>query len=486
MKKQKGMTFVEVMVALLILSIAVLGGISFFISAFKVNYNYMDFANRLDHALRYVEKIKIQRQAYPTYGSFPNMGTEGFTIFYVDSESEDVYAPEPYWYENYTTEDKIWTDFKMPEFPFPDHNDYIVDNRTWSSMTSYRLDNTSATSYFYKYIDYAISSRASYYLKKTTKKSDYLPIGYYYFSSPMSSYLDMHYYVSYDEDNKTGRAFLDFDYAKYTNYFKLTLSTFSTMSTLSYMHGSAFYHMYTFTGAGDYSYKGSSYYTTKWWPSLTPYLTISAGTPPTLPPDDGTNANLGDIEENWEIVDERRYYTKYPSLAEDFVNDCVATVPGKIVNTSTYTTQLTGPIETFSYIAILETERSMGALRVSSIYTWRAYAPSTRKRSIHGPTILGLSSLNNIRHARYRQSDYISVYPVIGELKLPDGGTINVENGQQAKSIIDGIVNNHAEHKDRLKAIIKFAKDNNLKVIKIPFINIYTNNTYSLLNENNL
>ncbi|MCL2026814.1 MAG: prepilin-type N-terminal cleavage/methylation domain-containing protein [Leptospirales bacterium] len=103
MKTQRGMTLIEVMVAMLVLSIAMLGGISFFTNAYRINYSYLEHANRLDHALRYVEKLKVQRRNYPTAGYFPNFGPSGgFTVYFANSMPEDV-GPEPYFYENFTS-----------------------------------------------------------------------------------------------------------------------------------------------------------------------------------------------------------------------------------------------------------------------------------------------------------------------------------------------------------------------------------------------
>lgn len=101
MNNQKGMTLIEVMVAMLVLSIAMIGGISFFTSAYRINYSYMESANRIDHALRYVEKLKVQRRDYPTFGAFSNIGGSGFTAYFVDSEFNDYYENDPYFYENY-------------------------------------------------------------------------------------------------------------------------------------------------------------------------------------------------------------------------------------------------------------------------------------------------------------------------------------------------------------------------------------------------
>ncbi|MCL1973181.1 MAG: prepilin-type N-terminal cleavage/methylation domain-containing protein [Endomicrobia bacterium] len=102
MKAQKGMTLIEVMIAMLVLTIAMIGGISFFTSAYRIRYSYLEHANRLDHALRYVERLKVQRRDYPTAGYFQNIGTDsvGFTVYFVNSSSGDV-GPEPYFYENY-------------------------------------------------------------------------------------------------------------------------------------------------------------------------------------------------------------------------------------------------------------------------------------------------------------------------------------------------------------------------------------------------
>ena len=95
MNNQKGMTLIEVMVAMLVLSIAMIGGISFFTSAYRINYSYMESANRIDHALRYVEKLKVQRRDYPTFGAFSNIGGSGFTAYFVDSEFNDYYENDP-------------------------------------------------------------------------------------------------------------------------------------------------------------------------------------------------------------------------------------------------------------------------------------------------------------------------------------------------------------------------------------------------------
>lgn len=103
MNNQKGMTLIEVMVAMLVLSIAMIGGISFFTSAYRINYSYMESANRIDHALRYVEKLKVQRRDYPTFGAFSNIGGSGFTAYFVDSEFNDYTENDPYFYENYAT-----------------------------------------------------------------------------------------------------------------------------------------------------------------------------------------------------------------------------------------------------------------------------------------------------------------------------------------------------------------------------------------------
>ena len=101
MKTQRGMTLIEVMVAMLVLSIAMIGGISFFTNAYKINYSHLEHANRLDHALRYVERLKVQRRNYPTVGYFPNFGPNGgFTVYFVDSMPEDK-GPKPYFYENF-------------------------------------------------------------------------------------------------------------------------------------------------------------------------------------------------------------------------------------------------------------------------------------------------------------------------------------------------------------------------------------------------
>ncbi|MCL1971396.1 MAG: hypothetical protein FWG57_00175 [Endomicrobia bacterium] len=91
---------------MLVLSIAMIGGISFFTSAYRIRYSYLEHANRLDHALRYVERLKVQRRDYPTAGYFQNIGTEsvGFTVYFVNSSSGDV-GPRPYFYEDYAEGD---------------------------------------------------------------------------------------------------------------------------------------------------------------------------------------------------------------------------------------------------------------------------------------------------------------------------------------------------------------------------------------------
>ncbi|MDR2426922.1 MAG: prepilin-type N-terminal cleavage/methylation domain-containing protein [Endomicrobium sp.] len=142
MNNQKGMTLIEVMVAMLVLSITMIGGISFFTSAYRINYAYMESANRIDHALRYVEKLKIQRRDYPTFGAFANSGGNGFTAFFVDSEFNDDYSADPYFYENYFS-GTIRIPATFTTSSFPTTNSKTMINGTQQPTGYYYWDEAS-------------------------------------------------------------------------------------------------------------------------------------------------------------------------------------------------------------------------------------------------------------------------------------------------------------------------------------------------------
>jgi len=104
MKINKGMTLVEVMVALLILSIAMIGGISFFINSFNITRAADDLTIRMDHALRYIENSRLRTKDVFDRGIF-GTGTPGtFTVFLLDTDTNNTFSREPYVMESFFDE----------------------------------------------------------------------------------------------------------------------------------------------------------------------------------------------------------------------------------------------------------------------------------------------------------------------------------------------------------------------------------------------
>ncbi|MCL2144134.1 MAG: prepilin-type N-terminal cleavage/methylation domain-containing protein [Endomicrobia bacterium] len=193
MKKQRGMTLIEVMVAMLVLSIAMIGGISFFTSAYRINYSYMESANRIDHALRYVEKVKVQRRDYPTYGAFANIGGNGFTAWFVDSEFNDDYSADPYLYENYvdgTIHIEATVNVNDGTMPFPSGNYYFSTISTSTAIDVNLISNTFTNRDYVKYrLSYAFSDAyaANQYLHiRAVEAGDYYLK--YHYAPPIPEY----------------------------------------------------------------------------------------------------------------------------------------------------------------------------------------------------------------------------------------------------------------------------------------------------------
>jgi len=57
-KNKKGMSLVEVMVAMILATYAVLAGTAFFVRAFRISYDYSEYTFKLDRAVNFMEQKK--------------------------------------------------------------------------------------------------------------------------------------------------------------------------------------------------------------------------------------------------------------------------------------------------------------------------------------------------------------------------------------------------------------------------------------------
>lgn len=520
MKKKKGMSLVEVMVAMLILSIAILGGVSFFVSSFKVNYNYMDFATRLDHALRYVERAKVQRKNYPTYGSFANTGAEGgYTIFFIDSDDDDVVSDNPYIIESYPKDNqKIDTTITVRSLPTTENQyvlpdgwkkeqlpnggkEYLLTERTESiakAEAEMKLLSTMSQDYMYERINNWFTDT----VKGNKFTSTYGALG----TNVVNRI------AVWDAGTKKVSGYFEFDFPEFIKLAKESPAETNVITSFPGMNLAPY--RIAVKSTRTYTPKVSDPVETleRWAYSSQGLEQITSNTPPPRIDDDndgGTTSNPGDGN----LDDGEKFYTT-SSYGYDIVGPTPVThaeVPTRGVKVEAKKTSiaaeakdnpkdLTGtPIIPNGdvYQKALIFESNWGNTKVS-LATWKKTRDySYKKGGDANPnagktttwhswnTISSNAAWFNAKTAstpqkkitKYSRGVYISVYPI--HVK----GSETETAGRRAKKIVDDIVENNESLAARVAALEKYATDNQLKIIKIPFINLYANSSSSTLSE---
>ncbi|MDR1941649.1 MAG: prepilin-type N-terminal cleavage/methylation domain-containing protein [Endomicrobium sp.] len=516
MKKKKGMTLVEVMVAMLILSFAALGGVAFFVNAFKVNYNYMDFAFRLDHALRYVERIKIQRKNYPTYGAFPNLGaTEGFTIFFVDSEPDDQWAADPYFLENYSASAVNVAGTAYPYVPYG-NQEYRLSVSTGppgngAAQGAGNPDNISHSStamlreYFsskYAQGTYATFPGAWSY-NYTTAGAPQMFISVSYNANIALPINNNAFHVLYDVPYTPLTQYIRSN-ARYTANLTIPLRYYvaEAQPWLTFRHYTSYSYLYIYTN--HYNTASIPTASTTYGAHVGYWVGYSTIRPIDPPADlDGNPDSLTDYG-NPEIITASlaRFYTALPTNDTQFMNNFVAQSNGypSFPPTYYYTVgeSMTVPPDRYFYVGYFYTG-DRGGLYLS--YAWRysvyqvtnysynstssvvsylySYFTDKTTSASHLSVNPGPNTLNKLRAARYRKSIYISVYPVT------KNGENNVSSVEEAISIVRNIINTYSNLNDRVNALKAFANksEHKYKTIVIPFMNLYADNVNSTLSE---
>ena len=539
MKKKKGMTLVEVMIAMLMLAIVMVGGVSFFTNAFKVNFTYMDFANRMDHALRYVEKVKVQKRNYPTYGAFLNVGSNPptYTLFYVDSEINDV-GVLPYYYENFSPNGTIPGGVSVAGEPPTKYTTTVSSSKNDIPNQQQQTIYTTITRFDY---DLVLASNTNVVIgpvpenyNKTTmdnlSNNVLVKAGTY-----NNANLTGDYHIKYGFDFITNQpkvssaSAFQFNFLSVSNYLKTSSSVNKLEPNTYNFSPSASYNTYR------YRYKEQRYVVTV----TTPYTGYIAGSTASKGQDSiwqYSNVSKNIIVKQGSYTEEdessetegsggllievfskadpyRRQYSAVPN-ASNYTNT------DKIDNITTYPTEkkqfsenMAGktvpPPDGYSkYIAFFyEGNWKEPSIKLVNYYEWKetqSYKPpsgvdlpgqaavagqltvvaSTPAMTISSPsvtmaTVSGVSpTANKTRVTKYRKSAYISVYPVQAD-SLKDAKTLMEDIANAASNKTSGKV-------DLNKIILDLenrAKQKGYKIIKIPFFNLYAENNNSTLCE---
>lgn len=468
MKKQKGMTLIEVMVAMLVLSIAMIGGISFFTSAYRINYSYMESANRIDHALRYVEKLKVQRRSYPTYGAFPNKGGSGYTLFYVGSDASDIYAPDVYSYEDYPGSGAINLALKLtfsteaitPNYYYAFAQDAIDNNGNFvepTFLSDYLLTQYSVKRTLLSYPSGGLTTKLTFQMFS----SDSYDASLVFYFANWADYLRQQYkntdfmtgsFFGYTEVIKPSRGI----YANSHNNYK---SARANYPNAEYELNRPLYKNTAFEVDEniDISESGSEL-----WQDYI-YRGYNTGSPIAS----GAEGEMGKYGEFYINADNHISHQVYET------------------NVSTWFTSLsekTRDSDGDSYLlppdgvyvkAKIQKGQATGKERLHKVRRWYGYKQvddaEAYKYTAKYPVQFGIPSVNNHRMTKYRNSTYISIY--------------SVENITKVNEILSDVINNATTLSDRIEKIEDAATANGYKVIKIPFISLYANNTLSTLCE---
>ncbi|MDR1195685.1 MAG: prepilin-type N-terminal cleavage/methylation domain-containing protein [Endomicrobium sp.] len=477
MKNHKGMTLIEVMIAMLVLSIAMIGGISFFTSAYRINYSYMESANRIDHALRFVEKLKLARRNSPTYGHFANMGGTGFTVFFADTDNiagdnsttlyYDKYG-DLYFYENY------------------------VSTKDVSATFSNSNPSIGVNSYFY---DIALSSPLPTTYPKTHLADKYSnPV----LISNLYGNISGYFGYTYDPptDNGTANAYIKFNFQDWASFLRSENANDSKSVFASYQPSIATNsHAPVPTIYQSYSSGGSTAQSAYalYYGNVSANLIIYKEEA-TYNGDDSEYSKVGD--EGWEFDSYRAYSAKYSytsygvyqgyfgliNAANHKSYEVFSTTDSSVwTNTKRQNESDVGP----SYVNTPYTDvyiiaqvmrgKASNTLKITSYKYWRGYAATTGSNVVQSTKTVNLSfgsiqgpAVNKHRKTSYRQSVYVSIYPVETAKAAAD-----IENELTALS------NSTA----RIERITTIAKNKGYKMIKIPYISLYANNTDSTLCE---